>query len=60
MPLSFDDPKPHDKRKQQIIYLRPSLKSAIDEDRLRLGQNRSEWMERAFVEALKKRKGNAS
>jgi hypothetical protein len=51
--MDFDDPKPKaERRKQQLIYLRPSLKVAIDAECARLGQNRSEWVERAIVAAL--------
>jgi hypothetical protein len=46
--MNFDDPKPApDKRVQQLIYLRPSLKDRIDAVRGRV--SRSEWIERACV-----------
>lgn len=50
---SFDDPKPRpEKRKQQIIYLLPSLKTEIDKRRSQAGQSRSEWIERAIKSVL--------
>jgi metal-responsive CopG/Arc/MetJ family transcriptional regulator len=43
------DPKPaHEKRKQQLIYLLPSLKDEIEKQRIAAGQSRSEWIERAI------------
>lgn len=52
---SFDDPKPiQEKRKQQIIYLLPSLKAEIDKRRFDAGQSRSEWIERVIRAALAK------
>ncbi len=49
--LSFDDPKPpEDKRKMQTIFLRPTLKAAIDQRRGKL--SRSDWIERAIRAAL--------
>jgi metal-responsive CopG/Arc/MetJ family transcriptional regulator len=49
----FDDPKPPaEKRKQQLIYLLPSLKAEIEKRRIAAGQSRSEWIERAIRAAL--------
>jgi Ribbon-helix-helix protein, copG family len=51
---SFDDPKPpKEKRKQQLVYLLPSIRDAIDRQRAKLGQSRSEWLERAAKAWLK-------
>lgn len=50
--LSFDDPKPVDKRKMQQIFLRPSLRSEIEKVRGKL--SRSEWIERAICAALRR------
>jgi len=51
---SFNDPKPKpEKRKQQLIYLLPSIKEEIDRRRAIAGQSRSEWIERALVRELK-------
>ncbi len=44
--LSFDDPKPDDKRKMQQIFLRPSLREEIEKRRGKL--SRSAWIERAI------------
>jgi post-segregation antitoxin (ccd killing protein) len=53
--VSFDDPKPQpEKRKQQIIYLLPSLKDEVEKRRREAGQNLSEWIERAIKAALAK------
>jgi hypothetical protein len=46
-----------EKRKQQLIYLLPSIKMQIDIQRVRLGQSRSEWLERAARAWLKASKG---
>lgn len=49
---TFDDPKPPpDTRKQQIVYLRPSLRERIEQQRGRL--TRSEWIERAIMAHLR-------
>jgi Ribbon-helix-helix protein, copG family len=51
---SFDDQKPiPEKRKQQLIYLLPSVKAEIDRRRAVAGQSRSEWIERALLRDLK-------
>lgn len=42
--------KPREKRKQQQIFLLPSLKREIDEVRGKV--SRSEWIERAIVAQL--------
>lgn len=53
MPLSFDDPKPvPEKRKMQLIYLRPSLRAEIEKVRGKV--SRSEWIERAVCAQLKR------
>jgi len=53
MKLSFDDPKPEkEKRKQQIIFLLPSLKMEIDKLRGRLP--RSAWIERAIINEIQR------
>ena len=53
---SFDDPKPaNEKRKQQLIYLLPSIKAEIEKRRATAGQSRSEWIERAIKAALAKK-----
>ena len=50
--MNFDDPKPaSDRRVQQLIYLRPSLKEQIDNRRGKL--SRSEWIERAVAVFLR-------
>lgn len=51
--MNFDDPKPpSDKRKQLLIYVRPSLKAEMD--RLRGNLSRSLWIERTITAALQK------
>jgi len=46
--MTPDDPTPSpDKRKQLIIYLRPSLKEKIDKLRADRQESRSVWIERA-------------
>ena len=53
--ISFDDPKPPaEKRKQQLIYLLPSIKEQIDHLRGKL--TRSAWIERAVLEAIRRDK----
>jgi len=53
MTLSFDDSKPPaEKRKQQLIYLLPSLKEKIDQ--LRGKQTRSAWIERVVLAAIRR------
>lgn len=55
--MNFDDPKPEsDKRKQQLIYLRPSLKEKIDRARAVRQESRSVWIERAVFALLAKEK----
>lgn len=52
--MNFDDPKPErEKRKQQLIYLLPSVKRAVDRARAKAGQSRSEYIERAVKAWLK-------
>lgn len=48
--LSFDDPKPDDKRRMQQIFLRPSLREEIEQRRGKL--SRSAWIERAIYAQL--------
>ena len=55
--MNPDDPKPDDKRKQQLIYLRPSLKDRIDQQRAIRQESRSVWIERAIQLLLTKEKG---
>jgi hypothetical protein len=51
MAPSFDDPKPpREKRKQQLIFLLPSVKARIDAVRGKV--SRSEWIEIAVLEKL--------
>lgn len=53
--MNFDDPKPEpDKRRQQLIYLRPSLKERIDAERGKV--SRSEWIERAINAKLNEKR----
>lgn len=52
--LSFDDPKPDDKRKMQQIFLRPSLRAEIENRRGKL--SRSAWIERAIFHYLRTEK----
>lgn len=49
--LSFDDPKPDDKRKMQQIFLRPSLRAEIENRRGKL--SRSAWIELAIYHYLR-------
>jgi hypothetical protein len=54
--MNFDDPQPpSDKRVMQLIYLRPSLKDRIDNERGR--QSRSEWIEGAIKLRLAREHG---
>jgi hypothetical protein len=39
----------NDKRKQQLIYMRPSLKRRIDALRMVTQESRSQWIERAVL-----------
>lgn len=56
--MNFDDPKPEpDTRKMQTIFLRPTLKDAIDARRGSL--SRSAWIERAIIEKLAREGANA-
>jgi hypothetical protein len=58
--MNFDDPKPEsDKRKQQLIYLRPSLKARIDAHRAVRQESRSVLIERAVMLLLSKEKTHA-
>lgn len=58
--MKFDDPKPTpDKRKQQLIYLRPSLRERIDAQRTIRQESRSVWIERAIMAQLAKEKSPA-
>ena len=51
--LSFDDPKPApDTRRQQFIFLRPSIKAEIDKVRGKM--SRSEWIKRAVLRELRR------
>lgn len=51
--MNFDDPKPRpDNRKQQLIFLRPSLRVRIEA--VRGDMSRSAWIERAILAALQR------
>ena len=53
MAPSFDDPRPdREKRRQQIIYLLPSLRTELDILRAVTRYSRSEFIERLLREAL--------
>lgn len=53
MPLSFDDPKPQvERRKQQLVFMTPSIKARIDTVRGKLP--RSHWIERAILKQLER------
>ena len=47
-----------DRRKQQLIYLRPSLKARIEKCRNPKQESRSVWIERAIIAQLTKEERN--
>jgi hypothetical protein len=52
--MNFDDPRPvPEKRSQQMIYLKPSLRQRIDMERASTRESRSAWIERAIEKMLK-------